>query len=189
MRSLQPSSPGRAGVVTAVFSNPTRADAAYRRALDLGYDDTEISVLMTEEAREHLPVESPVEPGRTRAVEGAGIGGALGLGIGALAGALAAIGTAVAFPGIGLIVAGPIAAGVAAAGAAGVAGGIAGALVGHGVTEDLARTYSATLGQGGVVLAVEPPTPAEAATIQRVWQEAGGEYFHCARTGGRANTG
>ncbi|HUP19038.1 MAG TPA: hypothetical protein VM778_03690 [Gemmatimonadota bacterium] len=80
MRSLQPSSPGRAGVVTAVFSNPTRADAAYRRALDLGYDD-------------------------------------------------------------------------------------------------------------GVVLAVEPPTPAEASTIQRVWQEAGGEYFHCARTGGRANTG
>ena len=179
MRSPELSLPSGAGVVTAVFSDASRADAAYRRARDLGYDNSEISVLMTEQARERLiPPGSAGEP-PSPTVEGAEIGGALGLGIGALAGALAAIGTAVALPGVALIVAGPIAAGVAAAGAAGVAGGVAGALVGHGVTGDHADAFSAVLEQGGVVLSVEPRTPADAATIQRVWQAAGCDHIHC----------
>ncbi len=59
-----------------------------------------------------------------KAAEGAGVGGAIGGTVGAIAAAIAAIGTSLVLPGLGLVIAGPIAAALAGAGAgAGAAGG------------------------------------------------------------------
>ena len=58
--------------------------------------------------------------------------------------AIAAIGTSLVIPGLGLVVAGPLAAALAGAGAGGTAGGLIGALVGHGMPEDRTKKYELT---------------------------------------------
>ena len=51
------------------------------------------------------------------------------------------LGTSLVIPGLGLIIAGPLAAGLAGAGAGGITGGLIGALVGSGIPEDRAKIY------------------------------------------------
>ena len=79
--------------------------------------------------------------GGTKAAEGFGKGSAIGGGIGAALGAIFAIGTSIVVPGLGLVVAGPIAAALAGAGAGGATGGLVGALIGAGIPEDRAKLY------------------------------------------------
>ncbi len=101
-------------------------------------------------------------------LEGAGVGGAIGAAVGGTLAALAAVGTSLIIPGLGLIVAGPLAAGLAGAGAGGVAGGLVGALVGWGIPEDKARIYEKGIKDGGIVLAVEKKRPE--ADLTEDWQ-------------------
>ena len=68
-----------------------------------------------------------------KAMESAGVGGAIGVTAGAILAALAAIGTSIAIPGLGVVIAGPIAVALAGAGAGGLTGGIIGALIGWGI--------------------------------------------------------
>lgn len=74
-----------------------------------------------------------------KAAEGAGIGGAIGGSLAAIAAAVAAVGTTLTFPGIGLVVAGPMAAAIAGAGIGAVTGGLVGALIGWGIPEERVR--------------------------------------------------
>ena len=53
----------------------------------------------------------------TKALEGLGVGSAIGGALGGLAAAVAAMGTILTIPGLGLVIAGPLAAGLAGAGA------------------------------------------------------------------------
>jgi hypothetical protein len=64
-----------------------------------------------------------------KAMESAGVGGAIGVTAGATLATVAAIGTSIAIPGLGVVIAGPIAAALAGAGAGGLTGGIIGALI------------------------------------------------------------
>jgi hypothetical protein len=57
-----------------------------------------------------------------KAMESAGVGGAIGVTAGAIIAALAAIGTSIAIPGLGVVIAGPIATALAGAGAGGLTG-------------------------------------------------------------------
>lgn len=84
--------------------------------------------------------EFAIETG-THAADGAGIGGA----VGAALAAIAAVGTSLAIPGLGLVVAGPLAAALAGAGAGGATGGLLGALIGAGIPEHRAKVYDAGL--------------------------------------------
>lgn len=86
-------------------------------------------------------------------------------------GALAAIAVAatVAIPGVGLIVAGPIAAALAGAGAGAVTGGVIGALVGAGIPEERVKVYESGLKEGGIVMGVKPRTPEDQAYFEREW--------------------
>ena len=77
----------------------------------------------------------------TKAAEGAGIGGAIGGSLGAIAAAIAAVGTTIALPGLGLVIAGPLAAAIAGAGAGAATGGIVGALIGWGIPEERVKQY------------------------------------------------
>ncbi|RZK36619.1 MAG: hypothetical protein EOO57_06870, partial [Hymenobacter sp.] len=91
-----------------------------------------------------------------KAMEGAGVGSAIGGTAGAIIGAIAAIGTSVALPGLGLIIAGPLAAALAGAGAGGLTGGLVGALVGSGIPEEHAAEYEEGIKNGGIVMGVKP---------------------------------
>ena len=111
----------------------------------------------------------------TKAGEGAGIGGAVGGTVGAVLAAIAAVGTSLVIPGLGLIVAGPLAAALAGAGAGGAAGSLIGALVGAGIPEHRAKVYEAGLKQGGILIGVEAETEEEAKALERMLEARGGE--------------
>src|SRR5690606_30688445 len=114
---------------TGMFSDRESAESAYNTLQDRGYSNDEIDLIMSDKTREEKFSSDDIgetEMG-TKAAEGAGKGSAIGGTIGAVAGVIAAIGTSVAIPGLGLVIAGPLAAGLAGAGAGGITGGIIGA--------------------------------------------------------------
>ncbi|HMJ09607.1 MAG TPA: hypothetical protein VK468_11415, partial [Pyrinomonadaceae bacterium] len=94
------------------------------------------------------------------------IGGTLG----AIIGGIAAIGTSLVIPPLGLVVAGPIAAALAGAGAGGITGGLVGALVGWGIPEDRAKAYEEGVKKGGTVLGVTPRSTEDADFFENSWK-------------------
>ncbi len=106
-----------------------------------------------------------------KAAEGAGSGSAIGGTIGAVAGVIAAIGTSVVIPGLGLVVAGPIAVGLAGAGAGGIAGGLIGALVGSGIPKDRAKIYESGIKDSHIVLGVNPKNDEDAQFFEIEWKK------------------
>ena len=100
------------------------------------------------------------------------------VGLGAIVGALAALGTSVALPGLGLIVAGPLAAGLAGAGAGGLTGGLLGALVGSGVPEERAKVYETGVKEGGIVMGVTPRNEEDARYFETEWKNSNGEHIY-----------
>lgn len=163
-------------IVTAVFRNPTDAQTAYEQLLSKGYPVKEISVLMSDSTRQQIGTDRPVtsEAG-SYAVEGMGVGGAIGTAVGATIAAIAAVGTSLALPGLGLVIAGPIAAALAGGGAGAVAGGLVGTLVGYGIPEPDAEAYHDALRKGGVVMGVVPRDSTQADEIKQIYRSNHGE--------------
>lgn len=161
-------------MVSALFKDRASADKAYQAVLDRGYSHDRISTVMTDEARKrHYPEGTVGTEEGNKALEGSGVGGAIGSITGGLIGAIAAIGTNLILPGLGLVVAGPLAAGLAGAGAGGLTGGLVGALVGWGIPEEHAKEYETGVAEGGIVLGVECASEADARAIEADWRTAG----------------
>lgn len=156
-------------MATRMFTDRTSAEQEYEALVARGYSAKDVNLMMTEEGRKrHFGDQGQTTELGTKALEGAGVGG----GIGAVAGgALAAIAVAatVALPGVGLIVAGPIAAALVGAGAGAVAGGAIGALVGAGIPEERVKEYESGMKEGGIVMGVKPRTPEDRAYFDREW--------------------
>ena len=164
-------------MVTAVFRDRYDAERAFDYLHGLGYLDTEINVLMSDRTRAaYYPAkdESKHAAG-SMATEGMGVGGAIGTAVGATLAAVAAIGTTIALPGLGLLIAGPIAAALAGGGAGAVAGGAIGALVGAGMTEQNAQAYEEALRHGGVVIGVVPHNDDHSNDVQAKFKQFNGE--------------
>lgn len=139
-----------ANLMTGLFETASAAEEAVSRLKEIGYTQNEITVIMKDRAAAE---EFAIEVGSST-MEGVGTGAAIGGTIGAvMAGVLMAVGS-VAIPGVGLLVAGPLAAMLAGAGAGGLAGGLLGWLVGAGIPEDVAPYYERALSTGGVVVVV-----------------------------------
>ena len=90
--------------------------------------------------------------------------------------AIVAVGTTIAIPGVGLIVAGPIAAALAGAGAGGATGGLIGLLVGTGIPEHRAKVYDTGVRGGGILLGVEAKTDEEVDKLETLLEDIGAEY-------------
>ena len=168
--------------VTGLYESPEAANRAYQGLRDThGYDAADIDVLMTDETRtRHF---GDAEPGTefsggTKAAEGLGKGSAIGGGVGAALAALFAVGTSVVIPGLGLVVAGPIAAALAGAGAGGATGGIIGALIGAGIPKDRATAYDAGLKKGGIVIGTRARDAKHAADLEREFGSYGGRDIY-----------
>ncbi|WP_262337352.1 PRC-barrel domain-containing protein [Legionella genomosp. 1] len=165
-----------APMTTELFHDRDSAEKAYLRAIDQGYKPEEISVLMSDDTREkYYDSFLTTEETGSKAVEGMGVGGLIGGTVGATLGAIAAIGTNLIFPGLGLIVAGPIAAGLAGAGAGSISGGLIGALIGWGIPEERAKVYEKGLESGGIVLGVENRKDT---TLENDWRNYSSNKIH-----------
>ena len=135
--------------VSSFYEDPVAAGRAYEHLRSRDYRTDDIDVVMSDDTRrKHF---ENTEAG-TKAAEGMGVGGAVGGGIGAALAAIFAVGTSVAIPGLGLVVAGPIAAALAGAGAGAATGGLIGAMVGAGIPEEHARVYEEGVRKGGVMI-------------------------------------
>lgn len=131
------------------FRSFSQASDAIHQIEAAGVAHHNISLIGPERARDEF---AQIEK-KTKAGEGAGIGGAAGIAIGALAAGLTAV-ASIAIPGVGILAAGPLVAALAGAGAGGVAGGVVGSLIGLGLPEHEAHFNTAVLKEGGYIVAV-----------------------------------
>jgi hypothetical protein len=156
--------------VTGLFSDRNSAERAYDRLTESGYGSEDINVLMSEETRKRQFTSNGVETELgSKAAEGAGVGGAIGGTVGAIAAALAALGTSLVIPGLGLVVAGPLAAAIAGAGAGAATGGLVGALVGWRIPEEHVKRYEERLREGDILIGFEPKTEEDREHFSTEW--------------------
>ncbi|MFD2162028.1 hypothetical protein ACFSJU_06460 [Paradesertivirga mongoliensis] len=166
-------------MLTGMFRDRESAERAYNSLHSRGYSQDDVNLMMSDETRKrHFENSDQDSDLGNKALEGAGTGSAIGGTTGAILGAIAAIGTSVAIPGLGLIVAGPIAAGLAGAGAGGLTGGIVGALIGSGIPEDRAKHYESGIKEGGIVMGVKPRNDEDAQYFESEWRNNRGEHIY-----------
>ncbi len=171
---------GESSLVTGMFRDRDSAERAYQVVKDRGYDRDDVNIVMSDDTRKRYFSDNggkQTELGN-KAAEGAGVGGAIGGTLGAIAGALAALGTSIALPGLGIVIAGPLAAGLAGAGAGGLTGGLVGALVGWGIPEERVKEYEAGIKEGGILISVRPRTEDDARYFQESWKMNQGEHVY-----------
>ncbi len=166
------------GSVFGVFKSKRAAENCFDALLAAGYSSAEINVMMSDKtrARDFSALETAKgSKAGSHVADGAGVGGAVGTVVGASLAAIAAVGTSLALPGLGLVIAGPIAAAIAGAGAGAVTGGAIGGLIGLGITEQNAQRYNEALASGGVVLSVQTHIADDATEVRNLMVKYGGE--------------
>ena len=128
--------------LTGLFPARDIAERAYQGVVARGYRSGNVNLMMPDETRNRQfgkdndyanKSDTRTVGGHetelgSKAAEGAGIGAGIGGTLGAIAAAAAAAGTSISLPGLGWVIAGPVAAALAVAGAA-VAGSLVGALI------------------------------------------------------------
>lgn len=178
-------SSGSAALVSALFRDRKAAELGYRDALDLGYPADEINMLLSEETRERLfpdarGATSELASKANESTEATShaadeLGGPAGATAGTIAPAIAALGTLLLIPGLGLLAAGPVAVALTAAGAVGVTGGLIGALTNWGVPKNRLRRYEEGIREGGILIAVKVRSEEDANELEQRWRSRGGE--------------
>lgn len=151
------------------FKDRKSAERAYNRLKEKGYNDKEIDIMMSDTTHAKFFAKNEDEGLGSKVMEGAGAGSAIGGVTGAVVGILAAIGTSIAIPGLGLVLAGPIALGLAGAGAGGVTGGVLGALVGAGMPNDVAEKHKKNIVEGNIVVGFTPRSSSDHSSIGHDW--------------------
>jgi len=166
-------------MLTGMFSDRDSAERSYDALRKKGYTDKEISLIMSDDTRKkHFTNKNDETKIGNKAAEGAGTGALIGGAVGTAVGIVAAIGTSLVIPGLGLIIAGPILAGLAGAGAGGVTGGLIGALVGSGIPEERAKLYEKGVKDGRIVMGVHPRNEEDAKFFENDWRTNKGEEIY-----------
>src|SRR5215213_9534644 len=179
MAETSTSKRAKSGMITGLFPDRESAERAYSSIVVRGYGQDDVNLVMSEETRKkHFAVDGRETELGSKALEGAGTGAAIGGAVGATLAAIAAIGTTLALPGLGLLIAGPIAAGLAGAGAGALTGGLIGALVGHGIPEEHAKHYEQGIREGCIFMGVQPRNDEDADYFENNWRENRGESIY-----------
>jgi hypothetical protein len=167
----------RENMLTAVIRDRETATEIYDWLQQRGYSTSEINILMSD--RTHAAFGDKGTQGKIKSndmgAEGVAAGGTIGAAVGATIGAVLAIGTAVAVPGLGLVIAGPLVAGLAGTGAGAFTGGVIGGLIGLGIPESNAHAYEEALKSGGVVFGVVPHSSEDAKAVRKFFEKRGAE--------------
>jgi len=157
-------------MITGLFTDKESSESAYKSLRDRGYTDDEINVVMSDETRKKYYANDADSELCSKAAEGTGVGGLIGGTLGAIIAGVAAVGTNLVLPGLGLVVWGPLAAALAGAGAGGLTGGLVGALIGWGIPEDRAIVYENGIKNGGTVLGVTPRSAEDGTALKTDWE-------------------
>ncbi len=164
-------------MVTGLFKDKDSAELAFQSVVDLGYDKSDINVVMSDEVRRRLTGTPDLEEAAAADANNSANetwGGPVGGTVGTLAPVVAAVGVLL-IPGFG-VVAGPIAIALAASAATGVAIGLMAMLVNWGIPDSRVKHYEAGLRAGGIVLGVKAHSDADALQIRQRWQGRGAEH-------------
>lgn len=137
-------------LVTATFKTREAAEHSLRELEAIGITDEQTALIVTDETRGKS---FQIKEG-TKMDEGAAGGATAGGIIGALLGAMGTA-TAMAIPGLNIVMVGAAVSALAGLGAGAVAGGFVGALVGAGIPEHEAKIYEKSLKEGSILLAIE----------------------------------
>jgi hypothetical protein len=179
MAETSGSAEGRSRMVTGLFRDRESAERAYNSVTTRGYSNDDVNLMMSDDTRKkHFAEDGRETELGNKALEGAGTGAAIGGTVGATLAAIAAIGTTLALPGLGLLVAGPLAAAIAGAGAGGLTGGLIGALVGHGIPEEHAKQYDEGVRNGGIVMGVNARSDEDAEYFENQFRTNRGESVY-----------
>lgn len=167
-------------MVTGLFKDRESAERAFLIAIDRGYDKREINVVMDDDTRHrYFPAD---EEGSTELAGKAADGGELGSPksgtLATLFTAVSAVGAFLLLPGLGLVLAGPVAAALAGAGAAAVVGGLYGALHDWGIPNERIEEYEAALKRGGILMGVKARTDEDARYFEEQWKASGAEHVY-----------
>lgn len=159
-------------LITGLFPDRESAEKGYNFLAERGYTAKDVNLVMSEETKKRHFTDSGAETELgTKAAEGAGVGGAIGGTVGAIAAAVAAVGSNLLIPGLGLVIAGPLAAALAGAGAGAATGGLVGALVGWNIPKERLKSYDEGIKKGGILMGVRPRSDEDAEYVQRLWKD------------------
>ena len=173
--------------VIGLFTNRRDAECAFDAALARGYEPAHINLVLTDKTRTRLfPADRPADSALTAKVSegapdesGAGVlGGPVGGTVGTIAPVVAAVAAAALVPGLGFVLAGPIAAAVTAAGAVAVAGGLLAALTDWGIPKQEIERFQAGIRDGGILVGVNSRSAADAAPLAEQWRACGAKHVH-----------
>jgi len=157
-------------LMTGLFPNRDSAERGYSALTGRGYSTADVNLAMSDNTRKkHFAAAGTETELGNKAAEGAGVGGAIGGTIGAIAATVAAVGTSLVLPGLGLVVAGPLAAAIAGAGAGAATGGIVGALIGWRIPEERVKKYEEGIKNGGILMGVHPRNDEDAKYFEHSW--------------------
>lgn len=136
--------------IYATFKTSSAAEAVLYQLEKIGIEERQIGVVVSDDTRGHsFNIES-----KTKAAEGTGIGAAAGGVVGAIIGGLATA-TAMAIPGLNIVVTGALVSTLAGLGAGAASGGLIGGLVGAGITEHEAKLYEDEVKNGAILISVD----------------------------------
>lgn len=138
-------------LVTATFKTRMAAEQTLRDLEKIGITSEQVGLVVSDETRGktfNIEEGSKMDEGLAT---GATAGGIVGVVLGALSTA-----TAMAVPGLNVVVAGTLVSALAGLGAGATAGGFIGAMIGAGIPEHEAKIYEDQLMNGSILLAVEP---------------------------------
>ena len=163
------------GMVTGLFRDRHSAERAYEAVTSRGYGASDLSLLMSEQARNrHFPrAENHRSELSTKVTAGATAGAVTGVSLGAVLAGLAASGIAV--PGLPIIAMGTLAAALTGAATGGGLGALIGGLIGYGIPEERAQMYDRGIREGGIVMGVTPRSQQDREYFEREWAACGGE--------------
>ena len=166
-------------MVTGLFRDHANAEQAYTAVTQRGYDRSDVNLVMSDATRKKHFASGVLHPAfSSKALEGASIGTALGGTVGAISAAVAAVGMSIVFPGLGLVIAGPVAAALLGAGAGGLTGGLMGALIGWGIPHEKVKDYESGIKKGGIALGVNPRSDEDAAYFEKEWKNNRGQHVY-----------
>jgi hypothetical protein len=173
------SSSGDPKIVTGLFRDSESVERAYQVVAERGYSSKDINVVMSDDTRRrYFSDDRQIDTELvSKAAEGGELGGPIGGTIGTIMPAVVA-GSLLAFPALGLVLAGPIAVALAAGGAAALAMGLIGAFSDWGIPEERARQYEAGIHDGGILVGVKARSERDARHFERQWNAIGGQYVH-----------
>lgn len=154
-------------LVSATFKTRDAAQNVIRQLEEIGISHTQMSLVMADETRAREFARGDGD----NTGEGAAAGAAAGGVFGAIVGSLATV-SAVAIPGLNLVVAGSVLGAVAGFLTGAGTGGLVGALIGAGLSENDAAAYEEEIKSGSILLAVKAKDEAQRERVRDIMENA-----------------